>query len=85
MERADGNYSRHLFIVTNLIALLSSSFGQGSLGLLVRNVVSPVGGTLLVLGLVGLYAGQSEATGGVGLVGFLFALFGTVLALAGNV
>src|SRR5215208_4149175 len=73
-----------LFIVINLIALLSSSFGQGSLGLLVRNVVSPLGGSLLVLGLTGLYARQSEATGIVGLLGFLFALSGTVLALAGN-
>ena len=73
-----------LFIVINLTALLSSSFGQGSLGLLIRNVVSPVGGTLLVLGLTGLYARQSEASGVVGLIGFLFALFGTVLALAGN-
>src|SRR5215218_3537143 len=74
-----------LFIVMNLTALLSSSFGQGSLGLLVRNVVSPLGGTVLVLGLMGLYARQSEASGVVGLLGFLFALFGTVLALAGNV
>src|SRR5215212_3126832 len=73
-----------LFIVMNLTALLSSSFGQGSLGLLIRNVISPVSGTLLVLGLIGLYARQSEATGIVGLLGFLFALFGTVLALAGN-
>jgi len=52
--------------------------------LLVRNVVSPIGGTLLVLGLIGLYTRQSEASGVVGLLGFLFALFGTVLALAGN-
>src|SRR5919112_1344140 len=73
-----------LFIIMNLTALLSSSFGQGSLGLLVRNVVSPVGGTLLVLGLTGLYARQSEGSGVVGLLGFLIALFGTVLALAGN-
>jgi len=73
-----------LFIVINLTALLSSGFGQGSLGLLVRNVISPVGGTLLVLGLVGLYARQLEAAGVDGLLGFLFALFGTGLALAGN-
>src|SRR5215218_7663122 len=73
-----------LFIIMNLTALLSSSFGQGSLGLLIRNVVSPLGGTLLVLGLTGLYTRQLEASGVVGLLGFLFALFGTVLALAGN-
>src|SRR5215210_1343970 len=74
-----------LFIIINLTALLTSSFGQSSLGLLVRNVISPVGGALLVLGLIGLYARQSEATDAIGLVGFLFAFFGTVLALAGNV
>jgi hypothetical protein len=74
-----------LFIIINLTALLSSSFGQGSLGFLVRTVISPVGGALLILGLIGLYARQSEATDAIALVGFLCALFGTVLALAGNV
>ena len=67
-----------LFIIINLTALLSLSFGQGSLGLLVRTVISPVGGALLVLGLIGLYVRQWEATDAIGLVGFLCALFGTV-------
>ncbi len=40
-----------------------------------------LGGVLLLLGLVGLYARQSEAAGILGLVGFVAALFGTVLAL----
>jgi hypothetical protein len=48
-------------------------------------VISPVGSALLLLGLIGLYARQSEATDVIGLISFLFALFGTVLALAGNV
>lgn len=36
-------------------------------------------GTLLLIGLVGLYARQSEAAGALGLVGFLVAFVGTVL------
>jgi hypothetical protein len=74
-----------LFIVINLIALLILSFGQGAFELLIRSAISPVAGTLLVLGLFGLYARQAEATGMVGLISFLFILFGTILALAGNV
>jgi len=74
-----------LFIVVNLIALLILSFGQGSFELLVRSAISSVAGTLLVLGLFGLYARQAEVTGIVGLIGFSFVLFGTILALAGNV
>ena len=73
-----------LFIVINLITLLILNFGQESLELRIRTVISPVGGTLLVLGLIGLYARQSEVTDTIGVIGFLFALFGTVLALAGN-
>lgn len=38
-----------------------------------------VGGVLLLLGLVGLYASQSEAAGVLGLVGFLVAFVGTAL------
>lgn len=38
-------------------------------------------GGLLLLGLVGLYVRQSEATGILGLVGFLAAFLGTVLAV----
>ncbi len=74
-----------LFTAINLIALLILSFGQGTFELLIRSAISPVAGTLLVLGLFGLYARQAEVTGIVGLISFLFILFGTVLALAGNV
>lgn len=38
-------------------------------------------GVLLLLGLVGLYARQSEASGGLGLVAFLIAFAGTALIL----
>jgi hypothetical protein len=38
-----------------------------------------IGGVLLLLGLVGLYASQSEAAGVLGLVGFLVAFAGTAL------
>ena len=41
-----------------------------------------LGAVLLLLGLVGLYASQSEAAGVLGLVGFLVAFLGTAL-LAG--
>jgi hypothetical protein len=69
-----------LFMIINLIVLLILSFGLGSLEILVRSAISPVAGTLLALGLVGLYARQSEATGVPGLASFLVAFVGTVLA-----
>jgi len=74
-----------LFIIINVITLVILGFGQGQLELLVRTVISPVAGALLLLGLVGLYAYQSKVIDVVGLIGFLLAFFGTVLALAGNV
>jgi len=40
-----------------------------------------LGGVLLLVGLVGLYAYQSEAVGILGLVGFVGAFLGTVLVL----
>ena len=40
-----------------------------------------LGGLLLLAGLVGLYARQSEAVGVLGLVGFAAALFGTGVVL----
>src|ERR671933_811746 len=74
-----------LFMVINLITLLILGFGQERSELLIRSIISPVAGALLLLGLIGLYARQSEATDVIGLISFLFALLGTVLALAGNV
>jgi hypothetical protein len=74
-----------LFMLINLLTFVVLAFGQGSFGLLVRSIISPLAGVLLVAGLIGLYARQAEATDVIGLVGFLLALFGTVLALGGNV
>ena len=60
--------------------------GQGSnVGFLYRSVVAAVGGVLLLLGLVALYARQLDATGIPGLVGFLEAFVGLVLAQRGFV
>jgi hypothetical protein len=74
-----------LSVIINLITLLILGFGQEPFELLVRSVISPIAGALLVLGLVGLYARQSEAIDVIGLIGFLLALFGTISALAGNI
>jgi hypothetical protein len=43
------------------------------------SVLIMIAGVLLPLGLVGLYAKQSEASGPLGLVGFVVAFAGTVL------
>ena len=43
------------------------------------SVLIMIDGVLLPLGLVGLYANQSEASGSLGLVGFVVAFVGTVL------
>lgn len=74
-----------LFMLINLITLLILGFGQERSELLIRSIISPIAGALLLLGLIGLYAYQSEATDVIGLISFLLALLGTVLALAGNV
>ncbi len=77
-----------LFIIVNLITLIILGFSPEdvtSFNLLVRSAIAPTGGALLLWGLVGLYFRRSEATGILGLVGFLFAFFGTVLVQAGNV
>jgi hypothetical protein len=75
-----------LSIVVDLVVLAVFGFGQSlgesltSSGLLFRSAVAPLAGALLLLGLVGLYARQSEATGVPGLISFLVAFVGTVLA-----
>jgi hypothetical protein len=75
-----------LSIAVDLVVLSVFGFGQSlggalvSSGLLFRSVAAPLGGALLLLGLVGLYTRQSEATGVGGLIGFLVAFVGTVLA-----
>ncbi len=73
-----------LFITVNVITLFvffeSSSAGPTSFSLLLRSTIAPVAGALLLLGLVGLYAHQAEATGIPGLTSFLVAFLGTILA-----
>lgn len=73
-----------LFVVVNLITLSvffeGSGAGLASSGLLFRSALAPVAGVLLLLGLVGLYVHQSEATGVPGLISFLAAFSGTILA-----
>src|ERR671939_458913 len=49
----------------------------------IRSFLAFLGRTLLVLGLVGLYVSQSEATGIPGLIGFLIALLGVASLRAG--
>ncbi len=75
-----------LSIAVNLVVLAVFGFGQSlgealtSSGLLFRSAVAPLAGALLLLGLVGLYARQSETTGVPGLISFLVTFVGTVLA-----
>ncbi len=73
-----------LFVIVNLISLFVFLQGPGgdaaSFGLLFRSALAPVAGVLLLLGLAGLYVHQSEATGVPGLISFLAAFSGTVLA-----
>src|SRR5918994_1242121 len=76
-----------LFIIVDLVSLFVFGFSQRfteaiiSSGLLLfRSAVTPLAGALVLLGLVGLYARQSEAIGIPGLASFLVAFVGTVLA-----
>ena len=83
-----------LFVIADLITLIVFIVGQGPIiqgGLLVRAILSAAAVVVLLLGLVGLYAYRSEATGILGLTGFLVAFAGIVLgqsftwaALLGN-
>jgi len=77
-----GGMSIAVDLVVLAIFGLGQSFGEAliSSGLLFQSVAAPLTGALLLLGLVGLYARQSEATGVAGLVSFLVAFVGTVLA-----
>lgn len=75
-----------LLIITDLISLFVFGFGQKfgediiTSGLFLRSAIAPLAGALVLLGLVGLYAHQLEATGIPGLVSFLVAFLGTVIA-----
>lgn len=67
-----------LFIIAELV-ILFFSFTQGPIAVVVfGNVVTTIAGVALLLGLVALYAQESEAAGIPGLVAFLIAFAGTV-------
>jgi hypothetical protein len=62
-----------LLIIADLVTVVSA-FAQGSMaGLLFRAALSASAGVLLALGLLSLYAPQTEEAGYLGLVGFLAA------------
>lgn len=75
-----------LFVIVDIVGLLVFGFDQGLGGVVIpytlffRSTSAPVAGALMLLGLVGLYARQSEVTGIPGLISFLMAFLGTVLA-----
>lgn len=81
-----------LFIIALLVGLFVPLFffdpneppSQGAIAAfsIIRSLLALVGQSLLVLGLVGLYVRQSEATGGLGLIAFLMTFFGLVMILA---
>jgi hypothetical protein len=71
-----------LFVIADLITLIIFVVGQGPIvqgGFVLQAILSAVAVVLLLLGLVGLYAYRSEATGILGLTGFLVAFAGIVL------
>ncbi len=75
-----------LIIVADLIDLLTADFDASpsefftSFGFYLTSALFLVGGPLVLLGLVGLYAHRPEAMGVLGLIAFLGAFFGGVLA-----
>jgi hypothetical protein len=75
-----------LFIIADLINLLTADFDASpsefftSFGFYLTSALFLVGGPLVLLGLVGLYARRPEAIGVLGLIAFLGAFFGGVLA-----
>jgi hypothetical protein len=81
-----------LLIIVGLISLVYLSFFFSPSAISeaditvsqIRSFLAFLGRTLLVLGLVGLYVSQSEATGIPGLVGFLIAFLGLVAAPGGT-
>jgi hypothetical protein len=77
-----------IFVVSLLLPLVffdpNEPPSQGTISIfsILRAFLALSGESLLVLGLVGLYVRQSEATGVVGLISFLVTFFGLVLTLA---
>lgn len=75
-----------LFIIADLIDLLTADFDASpsefftSFGFYLTSALFLIGGPLVLLGLVGLYARRPEAMGVLGLTAFLGTFFGGVLA-----
>ena len=72
-----------LIVATQVGDLLTLDAGDDAVPVVINAVLKLVACFLLLLGLVGLYARQVEATGALGLAGFLVAFLGTML-LAGD-
>ncbi len=79
-----------MFIVSDLLDLATDSDGFGTKNLgsetwpavsAVQSGLTLLAGLLLLVGLAGLYFRQSEDGGLLGLVGFLVAFYGTVMAV----
>ena len=79
-----------LFAVANFVQLLDlapldlfrASGNVADAALYARTLLAPVGELLVALGLVGLYARQSEVAGILGLVGFVLTFLGIELIRA---
>jgi hypothetical protein len=74
-----------LFIVVNLINLFALIAGREPSAILVRAIIAQIAGAVLLFGLIGLYFRRSDELGSLGLLGFVFAFFGTAFALTGNI
>ena len=74
-----------LFIIVSLINLFALIAGQDPTAILVRVIITQIAGAVLLFGLVGLYFRRSDGLGSLGLLGFVFAFFGTAFALTGNI
>ena len=71
-----------LIVVTEIVGFIVGGSNTGPVAV-INGVVRVFAFFVLLLGLVGLYAHQSEAAGRLGLVGFLLAFLGTML-IAGD-
>ena len=75
-----------LFVIGDLLGLASigeESFAETAATgtFILQQLIFLLGTVLILFGLFGLYASQSEATGTLGLVGFLVAFLGTALTV----
>ena len=74
-----------LFIIVSLVNLFALIAGRDPSAVLVRTTIVQIAGAVLLFGLVGLYFRRSDELGSLGLLGFVFAFFGTAFALTGNI